>query len=26
VGVAGLVRPDLLLEVELIAAKPAKAK
>lgn len=26
VGVAGLVRPDLLLEVELIAAKPANAK
>jgi enamine deaminase RidA (YjgF/YER057c/UK114 family) len=26
IGVAGLVRPDLLLEVELIAAKPAKAR
>ena len=26
VGVAGLVRPDLLLEVELIAAKPAQAR
>jgi enamine deaminase RidA (YjgF/YER057c/UK114 family) len=26
VGVAGLVRPDLLLEVELVAAKPPKAR
>jgi enamine deaminase RidA (YjgF/YER057c/UK114 family) len=26
VGVTGLVRPDLLLEVELVAARPAKAK